>query len=83
MRTSRFSRTPQSLRRLSVHLDNIALVPASLLPLNPAWQVIANGLPYGEILIVLPSQAKQQRVAHLVASQLRTKGKHVRVLATK
>lgn len=80
MRTSRFTGPPRGLTRRGVKLDNIALVPASLLPFKPEWQAIANELPDGETLIVLPAQAKQQRIARAVASQLREKGKHVRVM---
>jgi len=80
VRKYRLSSPPQSLQRSYVHLDNVALVPASLLPLKSEWQVIANDLPQGDILIVLPRQSKQQRVALSVALQLRTKGRHVRVM---
>jgi hypothetical protein len=62
------------------YLGNIALVPASLLPSKKVWQRIANNLPDGDILIILPFQSKPQRIAHLVASQFRQKGKHVRVI---
>jgi hypothetical protein len=32
------------------------------------------------ILVILPFHAKPQRIAHFVASQLRQKGVHVRVM---
>lgn len=80
MRRYRLRRAPRSLRRPSVHLDNIALVPASLLPHKAEWQAIANGMPNGDMLIVLPSQVKQRQIAHSVASRLRAKGKHVTVM---
>lgn len=76
----RFRKAPRSLHRSGVHLDNVALVPASLLPIKAEWQAIANDLPRGQILIVLPCQATHQRVARSVASHLRAKGKHVKVL---
>jgi len=63
-------------------MDNLALLPASLLPNKEHWQLIANGLPQGEILIAFPYQAKPQRVARCVASQLREKGTHVQVMHT-
>lgn len=49
-----FARPPRALRRPGVHLDNLAIVPASLLPLKGQWQGIANGLPEGGVLIILP-----------------------------
>jgi hypothetical protein len=55
MRPYRLSRPPRSLRRPTVHLDNVAVVPASLLPFRAHWQNVANELPDGEILIVLPA----------------------------
>ncbi len=80
MRKYRLSTPPHSLRRSTVHLDNVVLVPASLLPRKAEWQAIANGLPNGEMLIVLPYQAKQRHVARSVAAQLRQKGQRVRVM---
>jgi hypothetical protein len=74
------SQPPRSQRRPNVHLDNVAVVPASLLPFREHWQAIANGLPRGGILIVLPDHAKQQRVAQAVASQFRKRGQRVRVI---
>jgi hypothetical protein len=43
-------------------------------------QTVANALPHGLILIVLPYQEKQQRVARSVAYQISEKGKDVRVM---
>lgn len=80
MRNFRLTGTLQPLRQSDVHLNNFALVPASLLPFNAEWRAIANRLTGDQILIVLPSQAKQQRVAHSVASHLRGKGQNVRVI---
>jgi hypothetical protein len=37
-------------------INNIALVPASLLPLREQWQALANTLPAGGILICLPTR---------------------------
>lgn len=81
MRNHHPSRPPQSLRQSTVHLDNVALVPASLLPFKRDWQVIADGISQGETLIVLPSQVRQQRIASSVATALRAKGRNVRVIS--
>ncbi len=74
-------RGPQALRRPQVRLDNIALVPAHLLPRKAEYQALANELPRGDILLVLPpadspERATMQRVAQL----FRAKGRHVTVL---
>ena len=53
MSTLRFRRPPAALRRAK--LDNVALVPGNLLPLKAKYQEIANRLPEGELLIVVPS----------------------------
>ncbi len=63
MRRYRFTRAPRGLRRRRVRLDNIALVPASLLPYREHWQRLANELPTGSILIVTP--ADRLRRSHL------------------
>jgi hypothetical protein len=63
-----------------VRLDNIAIVPASLLPYMTQWQAMANSLAHGETLIVLPSHAKQQHVVRFVASRLREKGRPVKLM---
>jgi hypothetical protein len=55
MNTVRFSRPPKALRR--ARLDNIALVPASLLPYKTQYQAVANQLPRGGVLVVIPSCA--------------------------
>jgi hypothetical protein len=46
-------RPPRALRK--ARLDNIAIVPGSLLPYKAAYQALANRLPPGDVLIVLPS----------------------------
>jgi hypothetical protein len=51
---------PSALRRQSVILDNIALVPASLLPYKATYQAMANTLPRGDVLIVLPAPASRE-----------------------
>src|SRR4051812_11761273 len=54
MRSNSFSRASRPLRRKGDHLDNLTLIPASLLPFKPQWQRIANELPRGGVLIVTP-----------------------------
>ena len=56
-----FGAPPPALRK--AHLDNLAVVPASL-PLEKAeWQALANALPAGSTLIVLPGKPGAARAA--------------------
>jgi hypothetical protein len=78
-RPSRFTRPPTELQRAK--LDNISLVPASLLPFKHQYQEIANRLPEGSVLICLPPSEKPQRlVLERVASNLRAEGYRVTTL---
>ena len=78
----RLARAPRALSRRSVKLDNIALVPASLLPYKEAWQQIANQLPKGSILVCVPTTDGRQKETFLsVARSLRNKGMSVRAIA--
>ena len=56
-----FSPLPLPIRK--AHLDNLAIVPASLLPDKAEWQALANTLPAGSTLIVLPSKPSAARAA--------------------
>ena len=73
MSQTRWSRPPRRLRQ--ARLDNLVLVPGSQWPYKAAWQELANALPHGSTLIVLPSQeCPQRRTLQGVASSLRAKG---------
>ena len=54
-----FGKPPRAIRRPGVRLDNLILMPASLLPFKAEWQV-ANNLPRGNVLIVLASVHRPQ-----------------------
>src|SRR5947209_4304738 len=56
-----FSAPPPALHK--AHLDNLAIVPASLLPDKSEWQALANALPAGSTLIVLPIKPGAARAA--------------------
>ncbi len=76
MSSHRISRAPGAIR--NARLDNLALVPASMLPYKEQWQRIANELPQGSTLIILPSpSSKQRRNCEKVARQLREAGHQV------
>lgn len=79
MKVFRLTRLPASLRK--ARLDNLALVPASLLATKTTWQTVANALPPGTTLIVLPATPGPQRATlQKVAVLLRAKGRRVTVL---
>jgi hypothetical protein len=81
MRHPAWRRGPHALRRPQVHLDNIALVPAHLLPRKAEYQAVANALPCGDILVVLPSADSRERpTMERVAALFRAKGRRVTVL---
>jgi hypothetical protein len=63
----RFSEPPERLKK--ARLDNIALVPASLLPLKGTYQVLANRLPTGSVLVV-PGTPRQKKRLILNLSEL-------------
>ena len=54
---------PKAVRK--VRLDNITLVPASLLPKKGKYQTIANNLPKGSVLICQTD--KTQKISHILA----------------
>src|SRR5437763_17127343 len=75
----RFSKPPRAVRK--ARLDNVALVPASLLPRKGTYQTIANNLPKGGVLIC-QTEKKQQISAILksVADFFRHHGHFVKTL---
>jgi hypothetical protein len=79
MRTPGFRRPPAAVRHAK--LDNLALVPGSMLPYMEACQASANRLPKGAVLIVLPEENEgQKRTMLLVAKLLATEGHQVAVI---
>ena len=81
MQRSRFSRPPRALRRPGIRLDNIALVPASLLPYKKEWQAVANGLPTGSVLLCSTrTNPRQKKILERVSTHLKRKGRLVRTV---
>jgi hypothetical protein len=77
-----FGSPPLTIRK--AQLDNLAIVPASLLPSKAQWQAVANQLPRGATLIVLPAPGNRQRpILQSVASGLRAKGQIVATVSTR
>jgi hypothetical protein len=57
-------------------------MPASALPYKDRWRAIANRLPAGEVLLLLPAADKPQRkTLATVAALLRGKGHRVTTIA--
>ena len=82
MTTHRFTRPPRSLRRRTVKLDNIVLVPASLLPFKKQWQALANNLPDGSVLLCSRmTNPRQRNLVARIATQLKSRGHLVTTLA--
>ena len=75
------SRPSKAPRQQSVTLDNVVLVPGNLLPFKNQYQEIANGLPRGGILIVLPEELKQRRVFEKTAEQLKNQGRRIATIS--
>ena len=74
-------RGPPALRRPRVRLDNLTLVPASLLPRKVDYEAIADRLPRGEVLLVLPpADSLERQTMQRVAQLFRAKGRHVTIL---
>ena len=69
-----FTAPPARLKK--VRLDNIALVPASLLKHKQTYQPIANDLPTGSVLCV-PGTQRQQKIMEKVTSFFRDHGRSV------
>ena len=82
MKRCHIIKPPRAVRKAK--LDNLALVPASLLPFKDQWQEVANSKAGEHVLIVLPEVEKRpRRVLERVAAELREKGHQVTVLSIK
>jgi hypothetical protein len=79
-RPYRFTRAPGAIRRPGVVLENIALVPASLLPFKRQWQRVANGMPKGSVLLCSTSNRRQQQILERVSTHLKRKGHRVQTV---
>ncbi len=74
------TKPPQDVR--NARMDNIALVPASLLVgENNKYQTIINNLPKGSVLICeTPQKPRISRILEQVAASLREQGHFVKTL---
>jgi hypothetical protein len=63
-----------------VKLDNVTLVPASLLSYELEWQRVADDLPRGAVLIVEPVAVRELSVMAKVSASLHTHGRTISVV---
>jgi len=69
----RLTNPPKTL--LKAKLDNIAIVPASLLGVKALWQTAANTLPKGGVLLCHTQQnTRQRRLLERVGETFRQQG---------
>lgn len=69
----RFTQPPTALRH--AQLDNIAIVPASMLPRKGTIQHLLNTMPQGGVFLChVPENAKQKRVLERVGEVFRQHG---------
>ena len=78
----RWPGAPADRRRATVKVENLALVPASLLPHKATYQRLANQLPVGAVLVVLPAEdTPEKQTLQTAAARLLAKGHPVTTLA--
>jgi hypothetical protein len=76
-----FTPPPRALSKAK--LDNLVLVPASLLPFKAEYQALANQQAPGTTLVVLPvGDSLPRRTLELVATRMRAKGRSVRIITS-
>jgi hypothetical protein len=69
----RFTNPPQAI--LNARLDNIAIVPASMLGMKALWQTAANTLPKGGVLLCHTQQnTRQRRLLERIGETFRQQG---------
>jgi hypothetical protein len=68
------SQTSSSTPAARLRLDNVALVPASLLPFKREWQAVANGMPKGSVRLCSTTDPRQKRILKQVSAHLQRKG---------
>jgi hypothetical protein len=69
----RLTNPPKAI--LNAQLDNIAIVPASLLGVKALWQTAANTLPKGGVLLCHTQQnTRQRRLLERIGEAFRQQG---------
>jgi flavorubredoxin len=71
-----FDRPPRALRKAK--LDNLVLVPASMLPFKEQYQQLANEQQQGTTVVILPAADSPTRTTlEAIAATHRAKGRQV------
>ncbi len=72
-----FAQTPRALKTAT--LDNLVLVPGSEFQFKQHRQELANTLPKGTTLIILPQTGKERSTLETVAHTMKSKGQPVEI----
>ena len=81
MKNQRFNQPPRALRRPGVRCDNLVLVPGNLLAYKARWQAMANALPHGDVLVILPTHhGALNTTLSIVTRLIEEQGHHVTTL---
>jgi esterase/lipase len=76
----RLTNPPRAL--LNAQMDNIAIVPASMLGLKALWQTAANTLPKGGVLLCHSQQnTRQRKLVERIGETFKQQGHVVRSLS--
>jgi hypothetical protein len=79
----RYRFTNPSKALFNARLDNIAIVPASMLGMKALWQTAANTLPKGGVLLCHTQQnTRQRRLLERIGETFRQQGHAVMNLPT-
>lgn len=74
------TRPPRILQKAK--LDNLTLMPANLLPFKAQYQRLANSLPNGGVLIILPVPVNKSRIAlETVSAHLKDQGYRITTIS--
>ena len=76
----RFTNPPKAL--LKARLDNIAIVPASMLPLTPTLEEKVNTLPRGGVFLCYAKEnSRQRKILERVEETFREQGHAVKSMS--
>jgi hypothetical protein len=76
----RFTNPPKAL--LEARLDNIAIIPASMLPLTPLLKEKVNTLPKGGVFLCYAQEnTRQRKILERVGETFREQGHAVRSMS--
>jgi hypothetical protein len=76
----RFTNPPQAL--LNARMDNIAIVPASMLPLTQTLKEKVNTLPKGGVLLCyVQENSRQKKILERIGETFREQGHAVRSMS--